>query len=312
MKWTDLDRRRAASLILLAAGGAVLATSGILMADALTGEDSPRDEGDRPAAAAHEGDIPALLAAGVGDPRPALPEGYELGYADMFCDLPSQSECTSRQPGDRTALRFEGSWSNGKGFLNISVQALPPESLRLAGRLTEGHYGWNDGELQYYVSGQEESTAHSHETLAAVARALDPGFDDRCVSAAVGVPLDELDIPAPRAPHGFRLDLSNSWRNDVSGDCAGVPDAQTGFFATWTFFDAAGGRVIEVQAGNAPEITAVGQPNSVTPYGFYWTDAKGVDYVVNGFKGEFDVALLAEVAEGVDPAFDLTKLAPAR
>jgi hypothetical protein len=59
-------------------------------------------------------------------------------------------------------------------------------------------------------------------------------------------------------------------------------------------------------------MTVVGQRNSVTPYGFYWTDANGVDYVVNGFKAEFEEALLVQVAESVDPAFDLARLAPAR
>jgi hypothetical protein len=257
-----------------------------------------------------------LAARGLGDPRGATPSGYSESYVNSMLLNEPAADCGTPAPEYALQFSLDGGFASadGTGYLNVGVYALPTDSPPQAGRLEQGTLSWNTGSYQLYVSGQEGSSAQSDAVLTAIARALDPGFDGRCLVTASSISGDELaalGVSSPLVPEGFRSESAWFQRHAVSGDCSGVADVTgDGFRATWTMFSQQIPAIIELTISKGTDTFASGEPNTTTPYGYYWIDAGGTNYVLNGYKGEVPEETLVAVAKSVDPSFDLSKLTP--
>ncbi|MCK9519941.1 MAG: hypothetical protein M0R74_13090 [Dehalococcoidia bacterium] len=257
-----------------------------------------------------------LAADGIGDPRAVIPGGYNESYTYSMKLDPPDPACGTPAPEYGQELFLDTAYTNDAGgYINISVYPLPEDGSVQAGRLEQGMLNWNNGRHQFYVSipygpeGQGDATA-----LSTIARALDPGFEQRCIVRASSLSSDELaslGVATPLVPDGFRVDSTWFQRYEGSGDCSGVPGVDAGFRATWAMFSEGYAGMIELTISKGVEYYGGGEPNTATPYGYFWTDANGVHYALNGYKGQVGEDTLIAVAKSVDPTFDPSNLTSA-
>lgn len=256
-----------------------------------------------------------LAAEGLGDPRGAIPGGLtEAGVYSNTLTPPAEG-CNTPAPEYADAFQFSANFHNDDAskFLSINIHPLYPEVDRAVGRLEYGSLSWTDGTRQFYVSAQLGDAAESNDVVLAVGRALDTGFDHRCILAASPIGADELQdlgVGTPLVPDGFRLDNGNAVRYSLQGDCSGVDGAGDSFRAAWFLYNADIPAGIEVTAWRGQGETWRAEPNTSTPYGWFWVDANGTNFALSGGKGQVPEETLVEIARSLDPNFDPANLTP--
>lgn len=249
-----------------------------------------------------------VAALGIGDPRGAVPGSYSEQYLNVRVWEPADPSCGGPAV-DPMGNSFDAGFSDGNtGSLNINVYGSEPQVERYPGYLGQGSISWSNDSYWFNVSGWEASGPISNETLGAIARALDPAFDQRCVivnSELSAADLEALGLRTPVAPDGYRLDSTNGWSGEPSGDCTGVTGVSTSLYATW-YLAADGAEGISVQASRGPDQFA---GNTASAWGFAWTAADGTGYSVSGPVSIIGEDAFIAVATSVDPAFDRSSLA---
>ena len=256
-----------------------------------------------------------LAAEGLGDPRGAIPGG--LSEVDVYSStlLPPADGCNTPTPNYIDDFQFSAHFSNADttNFVSISIHPVYPELDRGAGRLEYGSLSWSDGTHQFYVSAQLGDTAESNDVVLAVGRALDRGFDQRCILVASPIDageLEDLGVRSPLPPDGFRIESSTATRYSVQGDCSGIEGAGEGFRATWFLYDPDIPAAVEVSAWRGFGDVWRAEPNTSTSYGYFWVDANGTGYSLTGGKGQVPEDTLVAIARSLDPTFDPANLTP--
>jgi hypothetical protein len=122
----------------------------------------------------------ALGTLGIGDPRPAIPDGWTEDNVSAITYAPAEQEC-GRPPltdggsfsASYTQSASDGSWA---GALVISANALPPNADSAPGTISDYGVNWSNGSYSFGVYAKAAEPI-ARDQLTAIATALDPGFD---------------------------------------------------------------------------------------------------------------------------------------
>jgi len=254
----------------------------------------------------HLGGWSDLAAIGLGDPRGAIPSGFAEQYADILVWQPAASSCGGPAP-EFAPDSLGAAWTSGSSTITISAYGATGNETS-PGYASEGSINWTNGVYWLNVNGWGNNGPLTDVDLRPIAAALDPGFAQRCI--AYNTIITEADlaargVPAPAAPDGYKLESSTFSGSKVEGDCTGAA-ASDGFHGVWMFAKDSRS-MLEVSANKAPDGGSTG--NYEDSYGFYWTNAAGVNFSVHLYKeSAVDKDLLVEVAKSIDPTFDRSKL----
>ena len=257
------------------------------------------------------GDWGSLALVGAGDPRPAIPAGFsELDLNVTTFNPPAPGCDTSVKPVEGFSLN--ASWQKGNtAYLGISVYS-SGYMENYPGNITEYGANWARSGLQFGVYAKAEAPL-GIETIRAIARALDPQFDEACFvrqRTLTEAELPALGISPAKAPDGFAVQSSHLSATEVAAGCPRPEGFESSYTANWTF--AGGADFIEAGAnayGGAPAGNGSGYrgQNSLN-----WTSAKGVTFYVNGSSRGISPTVseetLVAIAKSMDPSFDLSKL----
>ena len=260
-----------------------------------------------------QGDWSSLAALGIGDPRPAIPSGFAQAEFNVTAFKEPAAPCdTSVKPTE--GMSFNASWQKDRGadYLGVSVynNGYPQD---YPGSITEYGANWSRDGLQFGVYGKSENPL-GIETIRAIARALDPQFNEACFIRERT--LSESELPglgfsAAKAPEGYKVAGSRLTANEIAAGCEKPAGFEPSYSANWTFEN--GGDVIEAGANSYGGARPAGEPIGYRgPYNLNWTSEKGVNFYVNayskGINPEVDEDLLIAVAKSMDPTFDISKL----
>jgi len=262
------------------------------------------------------GDWPSLATIGVGDPRPAIPAGYVLTDFSASIFAPPAAGCdTSLEPTDGASMN--AGWTRGAGssdfsYLGVSAWALPEGyDDPLPGSLNQFGANWNNGKFQFSVYAKTEKGLPL-DTIRAIARALDPSFNEACLiherqlSAA---DMTRLGFRAPVGQDGYTIIRSSTVAQEIGDGCPKPQGWEPSYNLAWTL--ERGPDTIEASAsryGDADE----GAGGFIGPNAIWWTDAAGTHFSVNGYSRGVSPEVprddLIAVAKSMDPAFDESKL----
>ena len=261
------------------------------------------------------GDWSSLATVGVGDPRPAIPAGYTQTDLNVIALVAPASGCdTSLKPTD--GFNFNAGWqknANGAdfGYLGISVYSnrAPGD---YPGQLSEYGANWSNGSLSFSVYAKSEKPIGT-EAIRAIAKALDPSFNEACFiqdRALAESELAGLGFHAAKAPDGYQLNRSSLRVQDIAAGCTRPDGFQSSYNLNWNFQK--GADVINASANrydgnNRGDGSGFQSANSLN-----WTSTEGVSYSVNAYSTGISPMVpkddLIAVAKSMDPAFDISKL----
>jgi hypothetical protein len=251
------------------------------------------------------------VAAGIGDPRGAIPATLKEAHMQlMLFDRPAAS-CNAPALEGMQALSLNALFGDERGMLSINVSSIGPEMpVTTTGQFGQGNANWSSAKYQFWLNW--EPTSLPDATVRAIAARLDPGFGNACLVEVL--PMTEAEaraagIIAPTPPEGFRLEPGSTITKVAGNGNCGASGGEQGFRATWMLFADGPGGVIIVEAAKGPQMP--GRP--VIDYydparSLFWIDANGVSHAVSGVKADVSRETLLAVAKSVDPGFDESKL----
>ena len=147
----------------------------------------------------------------------------------------------------------------------------------------------------------------------AIAKALDPGFNEACFirerKLAEGE-LAGLGFSPAKAPAGYKLESSNLMASEIGAACPKPDVWEPNYSRNWTCLG--GATVIQASAnryGTSGSSDGAGYQSSNY---LSWTSRGGTQFSVNayskGISPDVDKDDLVAVAKSMDPTFDLSKL----
>jgi hypothetical protein len=256
-----------------------------------------------------------LAAIGVGDPRPAIPQGYSESFAnfavftapDAACGLPA----TTPPPASFTAT-----WeSSDGGFIAVSASGLPAGAEQYPGYVGPDGANWSNGKHQFSVSGGGSRGALGLDAVRAIAKALDPQFEKACFfeqRTLTPADLAALGLRAPVPPQGYSITRSDLNASELGANCGNVPPGVgDSYNLNW---DIAGPDDAQVNVNISRQ---EGQPDQEpggyrSPSALSWWDRQGTFYNVNGYSkgaaGTVPEDVLIAIAVSIDPTLDPAKL----
>ncbi len=258
------------------------------------------------------GDYGDLAAMGIGDPRPAMPGGYdELSKEIVRVTVPAASCNAVKAEGfiqERVNLFFARSSGQSIG---INVNGAEGQGAESTGQFNPGYASWSNG--KHYFNLNWDPGVVNEAAARKIALALDPGFANVCFVTQremTDLEFSALGLKAPKAPEGFTNQPdAGRLKLETSGPCKDAVQGG-GFIARWLLIGEAGRGVIEAGAWGGPQ-----QPGSTYfPYiegqSLYWKDVRGYSFYVTGAKGNLSDSreILLAVAESMDANFDESKL----
>ncbi len=263
-----------------------------------------------------DGDWADLAAFGIGDPRPAVPSGMSLAESHITAFKEPAAGCdTSVRPTEGFGLYASWQGSTGKG-LGVSVTGLPPGGgVDYPGYIDQYSASWTNGGLQFSVwYATEKPDAANLDVIRAVARALDPSFDDACfvsqrqLSAA---DLASLGLREPAPPPGYTVTGSWLTATDIAPGCTRPAGFIPSYNLHWTL--ESGADTIDVNVYASPGAVKDPVPGGwISDYGLGWVAADGTSYSVTGYsKGTSPNVSrddLIAIARSLDPSLDVSTL----
>ncbi|MBK6319989.1 MAG: hypothetical protein IPF51_14695 [Dehalococcoidia bacterium] len=261
-----------------------------------------------------EGDWSSLGALRIGDPRPAIPAGFSLQDVNVTAFTPPPAGCdTSLEPS--AGFSFNANWQqlDGKNFAYLGVSVYgSEEKASYPGQIGDWGANWSRDGLQFSVYGKSDS-ALGIDTIRAIAKALDPGFNEACFirerKLAEGE-LAGLGFSPAKAPAGYKLESSNLMASEIGAACPKPDGWEPNYSLNWTFLG--GATVIQASAnryGTSGSSEGAGYQSSNY---LSWTSRGGTQFSVNayskGISPDVDKDDLVAVAKSMDPTFDLSKL----
>ena len=253
-----------------------------------------------------QGDWSDLAALGIGDPRGALPAGFqENGLALTRFDAPAAG-CTSVVPPyvDQVNAYAFFTGSNGAQF-SINVNGSKGSGVASPGSIDDFNASWSNGDYYFSVYGNGDGI--NRDVIRKVAQALDPKFDSVCFLDKHDLSEAEvaaLGIHAPALPHGFRIDQATFIGVEGTAPCGTSND---GYTLRWMMLNMSVGGYIEAGITHGPIDPSVGI-GTLLDTSLLWKDDAGNTYHVSSLKMEVDRDTLIEVAKSMDPNFDESRL----
>lgn len=260
-----------------------------------------------------KGDWDAVTAAGVGDPRPAIPSGFSESDLSVMSLVPPAAGCdASIKPTD--GFGFNAGWqksgSNDFSYIGVSVFS-NGESQPFPGQLNEYGANWSNGTFNFGVYAKSEKPV-GIDTIKAIARALDPSFNEACFIQDRELKESELaglGFRAAAAPEGYKLAKSSLRVQGVADGCPKPAGFEPTYALAWTF--EGGADTIEASVNRyggeeSMETSGFRAPNSLS-----WT-RNNTHYAVSaysrGISPTVPIEHLVAVAKSMDPEFDLSEL----
>lgn len=228
-----------------------------------------------------------------------------LGLGDLRSDLPAQFyEVESGHPSDDDSVdAIFGSEDGSRVLLHVS-SASP---LNAEQSLTDAGAEWTRGAVHVSLSGSRAGQPLGKQLLRRLATALDPEFDNLCLTESVTLDeptLTRLGYLPPAAPAGFEtVHTSIEITRPTSGCEDSNPIAPRLVDATWTFGDDQG---TTMRAGFYRYDKRV-RETVIGPRSLHWSDDAGTWYWVAADPGAAIPELrdkLLEVALSMDPGFE--------
>lgn len=256
----------------------------------------------------------ALAAAGLGDPRGVIPSDFTLESINGTTFNPPAAGCdTSLKPveGFNFNANFQkNAGSADFGYLGISVYSNGSD-VNYPGQISEWGANWSNGKFQFGVYAKSEKTV-GIDVIRAVAKALDPSFNEACfvqereLSTA---DLAALGFREAKAPNDWKLTRSSLRASEIASGCEKPAGFEASYNLSWTFEK--GADVIDAGANRYGKGSGDGSgyqsPNSLS-----WTAADGTNYNVSGYSKGVNPTVskddMVAVAKSMDPNFDVSKL----
>lgn len=260
-----------------------------------------------------DGGWDSLGVIGAGDPRPAVPDGFRLESIHATTFNPPGAGCdTSLRPteGFSFSANFQKNADSADfAYLGVSVYGAPESDF--PGQLSEWGANWTNGKLQFAVYAKAEEGV-GVDVIRAIARLLDPSFDEKCFIHERRLEADELaglGLHEAKAPAGWKVTRAELVATEIAAGCTKPEGWEPSYSLSWSF--ASGGDTIDAGAnrygGGRGDGTGYQSQNSLS-----WTGADGTNYHVSGSSRGVSPAVskdaLVAVAKSMDPGFDLSKL----
>ncbi|MFN8617323.1 MAG: hypothetical protein U0837_09510 [Dehalococcoidia bacterium] len=260
------------------------------------------------------GDWNSLAAAGVGDPRPAIPSGYTHTDLNVVALVPPANGCdSSLKPINGFSLN--AGWQKGAAaafsYIGVSVYSDGGNSQPF-GQINDYGANWSNGGLSFGVYAKSE-TPVGRDVILAIAKALDPSFNEACFVQDRELresDLSALGFHAATAPGGYKLTRSILRAQDIAGGCAKPDGFQPSYSLAWSFqkgadtIEASANRYGDGGSGRSPGYQAANTLN--------WNGPDGTMYSVNAYSTGVSPTVskddLIAVAKSMDPSFDISKL----
>lgn len=247
-----------------------------------------------------------LAAAGIGDPRGAVPADWIATEMELTYYASPLPACPVSAVEVALPVSFSAGFDHWSGqLLRIRAESRQDGAGDLPGLISGSDAEWSHGGLAFGVAfdGGKEGL------VTAVARALDPSFEEACHRRSYE--LSDAQLPAhrfkaPVAPAGFQELFSKKRAKLSPGGCSkGAPDPGE-FELEWVFASEAG-QVLEIGAERRPESgVALNQDPDIGDDSVRWTDPQGTSYHVYGHSLDdgpgLEMAKLFEVARSLDPS----------
>jgi hypothetical protein len=183
-----------------------------------------------------------------------------------------------------------------------------------------GGYGanWINGKYHFNVGAKMDPPIEAG-IVEAIARALDPQFDNACMARERTLTASEmaaLGINSPSIPDGYSVARTYMATTELSGDCTSEAKASYTAYprAEWNL-RGPDGAVIDVRANKAPDMPPEARKTgSISENGIWWWTDAGVQYEVFGYmeggNGFPSRETLIAVAKSLDPGLDVDSLQP--
>lgn len=252
-----------------------------------------------------------LAGFGLGDPRPAVPDGYSLARPEFTVLERPSKDCppASPPPTAEPQVQFQAMFSGpGSSLLAVFASSVTPDDIESPATFRPGDARWHNAKYRFSINWAPERV--TDEQARAIAKALDPGFAAVCPLSARAVSFADLNQPnvrEPRRPDGLPAVISSSFL--VVGSSIGcASDAPPGFQAHWLleYRDRAG--LVDVTALGGEQLPNM-RPMVFEDKTLYWKRGDGVAFYVSGLKAEFTREELLAIARSLDPSFDESLLA---
>jgi hypothetical protein len=265
-----------------------------------------------------EGSWDALAALGIGDPRPAIPSGFTENYVTVRSFQQPDASCGGQAPvawGAGFDAQFSPSSGDpSAGAIWVSAYQMGPGETDWPGYTDEYSANWSNGKFRFSVGAKMENGLGA-DVVKAIARAMDPAFDQACMIEPRTLSKDDvaaLGFNVPATPGGYKVGRESFFVRELNSNCDDVPGYGTEYQLAWGF-EGPDGAVIEAGVSRV-------SGNEKTPASGYrsdtflnWTDGSGTHYFVSGWANgasastpSFDT--LAAVARGLDPSLDVDSL----
>ncbi|MGE3076428.1 MAG: hypothetical protein AB7N24_11145 [Dehalococcoidia bacterium] len=260
------------------------------------------------------GDWSDLAAMGIGDPRSAIPAGYDQqDFTVTAFDAPTGAGCdTSVKPTE--GFSFNAGWQKDGGdysYINVAVYS-NGYSEDYPGQFSQYGANWSHNGLQFSVYAKAEKPVGT-DLIRSLAKALDPNFNEACFiqeRLLTDADLAGLGFSPAKAPDGFKLTSSNLVATEIAPGCDKPEGFESSYNLNWTFE----GGADTINAGaNRYGTSQTGDGSGYkSENNFNWTSANGTNYYVNGYSRGISPKVsedaLVAVAKSMDPNFDLSKL----
>lgn len=265
---------------------------------------------------ATDGDWGDLPAFGIGDPRPAIPSGMNLSESHITAFKEPAAGCdTSVRPTEGFGLYASWQGSNGHS-LGVSVTGLPPGSdTSSPGYIDQYSASWTNRGIQFSVwYASEKPDAANLDVIRAVARALDPSFDDACFVSQrqlTAADLGSVGLREPTPPTGYAIVGSWLTATDIAPGCARPAGFIPSYNLHWTL--ERGADTIDVNVYASPGSVKNPTPGGwIGDYGLGWVAADGTSYSISGYSEGVNPNVsrddLIAVARSLDPSLDISIL----
>jgi hypothetical protein len=259
-----------------------------------------------------------LAAFGVGDPRGAIPAGFAPQDAQIRVWTAPAAECNTPSAG--LAINFNATWiyqgsDRQFGALFIGGSSVDPKAEKYPGYFGDYGANWQNGKFNFNVGFKIDPSSGSIAGLEAIAKALDPGFENACMMREVPLTpgdLQALGVGVPSAA-GYTTESQRAVTTKRTGDCSGYTDAGPNSVpslqANWQLRK--GTSTIMATAYAAPPDLPAGTPGYISDANINWFRdgvAFGVSTYSEGGDKPATRETLIEVAKSMDSSFDPSKL----
>jgi hypothetical protein len=251
-----------------------------------------------------------LAALGIGDPRPALPPGYDESwvYLQYFTSPPAACGALAVD----MPVYFGASFNSPNGYYGVWAQSRSGGYAGL-GTLLDYHVWWLGERYQYGVYGWDASGPARTDDVLRIATTVDPELDAGCLRRRRDLrasDLERLGLPAATAPAGFTVRSEHFIADLVPESCTSLdPIASRSFYLSWYFEDPDPRRSIFASASRDPLYLVRGWAEPWVSEGYiWWQTDDGTWFHVSGYGAEgapLPLELLAQVARSLDPGFEL-------